>query len=184
MVFLKSFRNTANGALLVVPLHNCAVDNHLCQGLARRTALHQQLQLVFFVKTLHWSRRVGGGVPKPMLVAIGGVNQRTLAKLRLQTVCIQLGLLLPHTSIAPSAFGFHHSQGFAIVTPKYIVHIPNTLVVRHALHFVFTISGLVKLPARFFEQQVNVQITRLRFVVIVSIWCGCVSCFGNRNFSA
>ena len=187
-VALKGFANAANGAQLVMALHDIGVDGHARQRLGRAAALHQQLQFVLLVETLHRARRISGVIPEPVFITISGVDQRALAKLRLQAVGIQLGLLLSHAGVAAGALGLHHGQGLAIVTPEHVVHktcaVQLPLCSGHALHFIFAVSGLVQLPACFLEQQVDVEIARLGFVVVVCIGCGGVGGFGGGYLGA
>jgi len=171
-----------------MPLHDCGVDTGRCQRPGRSAALYQQLQLILFVETLNRAWRVGGVIPEPVLIAVGRIDQGTLAKLGLQAIGVQLGLLLAHAGVAPGALGLHHCQGLAVVPPQHVIHKTLAFDVGHALHFKFALYVVallrVQVPARFLKQQVDIEVTRLRLVVVVDVRCGRVSSFGRSHLGA
>ena len=93
-VLLEMLGDRADGAVLVGPLDDLAVDRSPSQLLAAGAALDQQLQLVALVEAADLARRIARVVPDPVLVAVGIEDHRPLAVARLQPVGIELGLLL------------------------------------------------------------------------------------------
>jgi EcoEI R protein C-terminal len=57
-------------------------------------------------------------VPDPMLVAVGIEDDGPLAELTLQTIRVQLRLLLAHPRVTPGALGFDQTQRFAVIAGK------------------------------------------------------------------
>ena len=166
LVALKGFGNAADGALLVMALHNARCNRQAGQRLARGAALVHQLQLVLGVKALHRARRAGGVVPHPVLVAVGAIDHGAVAGALFQAVGIQAGLLLALLGAAAGALGFHQGQR-PLAAPQHIVHKAFAFVVGHALHFKLAVARLVQRPAGFFEQQVDEQVARCGLVVVV-----------------
>ena len=184
LVALKGLQHAANGALLVVALHNARRNRQVGQRLARGAALVHQLQLVPRVKALHRAGRAGGVVPHPVFITVGAVDHGAVAGAFFQAVGIQAGLLLALLGTAAGALGFHQGQG-PLAAPQHIVHAALALAVGHALYFKFTVALLVQRPARFFEQQVNEQVARGGLVVVVrGGGLRCVGGLGGGNFGA
>ena len=184
LVALKGFGNAANGALLVVALHNARRNRQAGQRFARSAALVHQLQFVFGMKALHRARRAGGVVPHPVFITVGAVDHGAVAGALLQAVGIQAGLLLALLGTAAGALGFHNGQG-DFAAPQHIVHKTFALVVGHALYFKLAVALLVQRPARFFEQQVNEQVARGGLVVVVrGGGLRCVGRLGGGNLGA
>jgi len=57
-------------------------------------------------------------VPDPMVVAVGIEDDGPLAELTLQTIRVQLRLLLAHPRVTPGALGFDQTQRFAVIAGK------------------------------------------------------------------
>ena len=76
----------------------------------------------------------------------------------LQTVRVELRLLLPHPRVFAGALGLYHCQRQAVVPPQHIIDVTLSLGVGHALHFELAVTRLVKGPARFGQQQVDERI--------------------------
>ncbi len=119
-----------------------------------------------------------------MLVAVGVVDQRPLTELRLQAIGIQLGLLLADPAVAACALGLDHRQRFAVVTPQHVIDKALALVVGHACNLKLAIARLIQCPAGFLEQQVDVQVARLRFVIVVLVGLGVVRRLGRCHLGA
>ena len=167
-VFLfKRFRDAANGAVLVVALHNGVVDLHRGQQAARPAALYGQFQFVLFIEPLHFAGRVKLIVPQLMFVAIGEEDERALAVLFFQTIGIELGLLLARCGVALGAFGFHHTERFAVVSPEDVIGAPFAF--GHSVDWEFAVLRLIEWPAGFPQHEVYIEVARFGFGIIVRV---------------
>src|SRR5882757_4578369 len=107
------------------------------------------------MKTLHPAWWCGLVVPEVMFVSIRVINDGSAGKLGLQTVCIQLCLLLSFSWTLASSFCLHNRKRLTIFTPKHIVNETDALIVWHSLNFVLSILRFGQSPARLPKEQVN-----------------------------
>jgi hypothetical protein len=96
-VALEGFTDSPYRPRLIIPFDNGLIDFNVGESLTSGTSLNKQFQLRFFVEPLYSPRRIARVVPNPMVVAVGVEDDRPLAKLFLQTVGVQLRLLLTDT---------------------------------------------------------------------------------------
>src|SRR4051812_49337852 len=103
-----------------------------------------------------------GIVPHPMLVAIGVKNDGPLAELRFQTIGIQFRLLLTNACVALGLLGFNKSERFSVVPPEHVIDETFLRTVWHASDGKLAVACIGECPARFFQEQVDEVISRLR----------------------
>src|SRR5450759_4687405 len=111
MVALEALRNTPDAARLVVTFDDSGADLGCRQRLSGTAPLDRKLQLGLLVEALNCARRVVCVVPEPVLVSVGVEDERALTELPLETVGVELGLLLPDARVASGALGFDESSG-------------------------------------------------------------------------
>lgn len=80
---------------------------------------------------------MAGIVPNPVIITVGIEDYRPLPVLRLQTVGIELGLLLADTWVLARALRLNQRQRFAVIAAQYVVDIADAGRIRHALNFNF-----------------------------------------------
>ena len=78
----KASGDAADGAMLIEPLDDRAIDVLGRQRLARVAALDHQRQFVLLEEALDRPRRMARVVPNPVIVAVGVEDDRPLAVLR------------------------------------------------------------------------------------------------------
>ncbi len=140
MVPLEDLADPANGADLIRALDDRSIDLRVRQLLAARAPLDHQFQLRFFVEALHLARRVAGIVPHPVLIAVRVKDHGPPAELLLQTIGVQLGLLLAEMRAFMGALGLDQSERLAVVAPEHVIHETAAGHVRHPAHFVFAVA--------------------------------------------
>jgi hypothetical protein len=119
-----------------------------------------------------------------MVVTVRVEDHRALAKLPLQAVGIELGLLLALPGVALGALGFHHCKRLAVLTPQDVIHKAFAGCVRHPLHRKLAVPFLVERPASFFQQQVDEGVAGLCFVVIMGVGSSLIRGLGAGNLGA
>ncbi len=181
---LQSGGNFADGPFLVVAFDNRLVRRNRIERLVSGAAVDSQLQLVAGIEALHRPRWIERIIPQPMLVTVGVEDHRALAKLPLQAVGIELGLLLALPGVALGAFGFHHRQRLAILTPQDVIHKALAGVVRHPLHGKLAVPWLVERPASLLQQQVDEGVAGFGLVVIVGVGSGNICGLGGGHLGA
>ena len=108
MVTLEALGHAADGAGLVVAAHDLGIDLGGGQRCPARPAKDHPLQLVLGQESVDGALGIAEVIPKPMLVSVGAEDHRTLPGLGLQTVGVDLGLLLPDPGVLPCPLGLHH----------------------------------------------------------------------------
>ena len=176
--------NLPNCALLIIAPHNLRVRRNRIERLARGAAVDGQLQLVAGIEALHGSRRIKRVIPQPMVVTVRVEDHRALAKLPLQPIGIEFGLLLAFPGVALGALGFHHGQRLPVLTPQDVIHKAFAGCVRHPLHGKLAVPLLVERPTCFFQQQVDEGVAGLGLVVIVGVGSGFIRSLGGGYLGA
>src|ERR1039458_40402 len=110
-------------------------------------------------------------VPNPMLVAVAVENDGTLAELFLQTIGIELRLLLAHAGIAFGALRLDQPKGFTVIAPEDVINEAFAFLVRHSGNRVLAVLPLVQGPSGFLEEQVNEVVSGFGLGVVVGVWC-------------
>ena len=193
----EMFRHVADGRFLVVAVYDGFVDRHLGRIPGCLPPLHQQLQLVPGVKSLHLARRVELVIPQADGVAVGVEDDGTLAVHLFQGVGVQFGLLFAPLFVHAGLFGFDDGQRQAISPPQHIVGKAKALAVGHGFHALLNcrhlrnrvsqrnpVSGAFKNhPPRFPQQDVNEDLACFRFgvAVILIVGDGFVDDFGGSH---
>ena len=163
----KLFPDAANGPFLVVPLDDGVLHlRHIERG-ALGSADDQGRELLLLVKPGDRTWRVGEIIPQEGLVAVGVEDDRTLAVHRLQTVGVELRLLLPDFRIDGGLLRLHQRQRLAVVSPEDVVGIAGARLGRHARHFVFTVLFLVQRPTGAFQSEIDDELAGLVLVPVV-----------------
>ena len=152
-VLLEGLIDRPDRAHLVVPTGDLRVDLHPRERHPAAAPRDHQRQLVLGVEALHLSRRVAQVVPHPVLVTVGAEDDRPLPEGLLQTVRVQLRLLLTDHGISPGALGLHHTQGLAVVTPQHVVDEALALSVGHAGDLELPVPRLVQRPPASFSSR-------------------------------
>ena len=165
----KLLADTADGPLLVVPLHDVVLHlRHIERG-ALGSANDQGRELVLLVEPGDRTWRVGEVIPQAGLVPVGVEDDRTLAMHRLQAVGVELRLLLAHRRGDGGLLRLHHRQRLAVVSPEDIVGIADARLVRHARHFVFTVLFSIQRPTGAFQIEIDDERAGLVLVPIVGL---------------
>lgn len=81
-----------------------------------------------------------------MLVAVGAEDDWALAVHRLQTVCVELRLLLALQRAMAGRLSLHQRQRPAVITPQHVVNEALAGAIRHAGDFVFSHIGPIRIP--------------------------------------
>jgi hypothetical protein len=169
LVALERLGDPADGALLVEPLDDVAVDVFGRQRLARLAALDHQRQLVLLEEALDRPRRMPPVVPDPVVVAVRVEDDRPLPVLLLQAVGIELGLLLAGARVLAGALGLDQGERPAVVAAQHVVDIADAGRVRHAGHFNFGCARRLRLEAGLANEQVDEQVAGFGLAVVVGV---------------
>ena len=162
-----------DGVLLVVPSRDVLADCRVGQREAGGAPLDHQLQLVAGQEPLHLARRISGGVvPQPGPVAVGVEDHRAAARHLLQTVGVQLGLLLPNRRLDRGLLRLDHRQRQTVQTPQHVVHVSDAPFVGHAGDLELAVPLVGQRPARLVQQLVDDQLTRTRLGVVMRVRLG------------
>ncbi|MNE21351.1 hypothetical protein D3C80_1145090 [compost metagenome] len=119
-----------------------------------------------------------------MLIAVRGKNNWPLTELLFQTIGIKLGLLLPGTRIAFGALCFDQCQRLTIVTPQHIINKTLALIIRHAFNHKFAVAWIIQIPTGLFKQQIDIEITRFSFRIIMMIRYCFIFALGGSDFNS
>ncbi|WP_338318035.1 hypothetical protein [Bradyrhizobium ottawaense] len=76
-------------------------------------------------------------------------------------------LTLP--GVLAGAFGLDQPKRFAVGTPQHVIDEADAFVVRHALDAEFGVVGVVQRPAGLAQQQVDIAVAGLGFVIVVLV---------------
>src|SRR4029077_3543187 len=90
-------------------------------------------------------------------------------KLALQTVGVQLGLLLSCFGAFLRSLSFYDCERQTVGTPKHIVDEALPSRVRHGGDLVFQIIRSIECPTRFTQQKIDKMVTSLGFRILVLI---------------
>ena len=129
--------------------------------------LDEKAQILFRVESVERPCRVAQTVNDESLEAIGVVDDRPDAILRLQAVCIEFCLVLSDGRIFHCALGLNHCERLSVGAKEDIIHIADALLVRHSSHLYFDASlawhnlplYIQDIPAGILEHQVYEQAT-------------------------
>ena len=171
-VTFEGLADSPDAARLIVPLDDCLVDCGLGEHFSAGTPLDEKFQLFLLVESLHLSGRVVRVVPQPVVIAVGVEDHRPPAEPRLQTVGVELRLLLADPRVPLGALGFHQGERLAVVSPEDVIDESLPLGVGHAADLELPVLGRSECPARFPKQEVNEMIACFRFGIVVGVRLG------------
>src|SRR2546422_7633273 len=104
-----------------------------------------------------------------MIVAVRVKDDGPPPELLLQTIGIQLCLLLAYARVALRALGLVQRERDAVIAPENIIHEALARFAGHSRDRKLPVTLLIERPASFLEQQVNEVVARLGFRVIVFV---------------
>ena len=104
-----------------------------------------------------------------MGIPVGVENDRSLPVLTLKTVCVQHCLLLPHKRITMSPLSFDNGERLSVVTPEHIVDESDSRLRRHPRHLILPVSGVGQMPTCLGQEEIDQELSCLRFGVVVII---------------
>ena len=137
--------------------------------LARRW-MHQ-LEFGLCQEALHGARRVVLVVPEPVLVSVAVEDDGTTAELLLQTIGVELRLLLADLADIFVRLASTSAEWLAVVAPKHVVDEALAVLVRHSADFELAITRFVEGPASFLKKQVDEEVASLRLGIVVRVGC-------------
>jgi hypothetical protein len=105
-----------------------------------------------------------------VLVPVGAEDDRPLARLLLEAVRVELGLLDPHFGVLLGPFRLDQGQGLPVVAPEDVIDVALPLCVRHPTDLDFKVPLLVQRPARLPQHEVDEVVAGLGLGVVVAVW--------------
>ena len=120
----KRLCNALYGLQLIRAATDVTVHLKRPQVLSVDAAVHHALELILAEESIHFSLRIKGVVPQERFKSVGVKDDRALAVHGLQTIGVQLGLVLSCPCFDHCLFGLDHCQRFAVAAPKDVIDIP------------------------------------------------------------
>ncbi|MDD6253128.1 MAG: hypothetical protein PUA96_03595 [Bacteroidales bacterium] len=163
-----------DGHLLVVPVGDFIIDAEV-RDVATAAMLDEKAQILFRVEGVERTGRIAQTVDNESLEAVGVVDDRPDAVLRLQAVCIEFCLVLSDGRVFHCTLGLNHCERLSVGAKEDIIHIADALLVGHSSHLYFDASfaghnlpfHVQNIPAGVLKHQVYEQATGFRLCVVI-----------------